>query len=978
MYINKIDQLIDTVIDDFYNKTINKTNMQKYIEEVNFVKYQLEINKLFVNYISNLNTKEINTLLKDEDNTTKLIEIIKRYISYYTMLSIAFFYKSKLETFINNIIEFSKNQPGFNFKVDNFFNSESNSNIIKYYTLIQNIKTIIDADNITKISQLLKKAEYQSAVDFLNLLGQEHVEKYLRLKNIGGDTKVQAHNLIKTIILNDLYYNQDKKTVHEFLESSEKEIGEFIYIDIVVPRTEYIDYNIIELSLSKQDIDNGLASEIYDLITQYENIGLSREQTHDDKILELLNRKLLIPITEDFLLYHKDSEKYEKVSGTMNINTQTKKKDDTKIKYIINKIDNVTEYFSKNVRDNKNLLKEIEKFFYAPLLDRRSILINNTEDIKILNKFQNQGRTAIENNEYYNDLITYKQYPYINFKDFQNYGFSITTHKTLDAIRSVTFEKNNKMNRNKPIQARVSNQGAHINIVGFIISSNVNDIKCYKLKDIIDIRKVGYKEHNKVKNITNGYDGALKYFKKILFNEKTNEKSRPPVYWMFDLDKDKFQLETYDITSKMNINEQMKVFVSQFYNDFMKLIAIELLRYIDKKNKKLTLQEFSEMIKNINKHIISFPEDGNLYDELIQTIRNEKTINLELTYDKKEDEFPGLSGDVIQLPSPAKKIKPKIETIVLQKFNKKLTQNDNEQSAMEAEQYGAICQHNITWDSIMALRTKNPNKYSELLYEFYQQYVTKNHEDNFICKSCSAEINLKNYVLDGTYDDDGRFVSFNTPMGVDIEDIPEYEKYKATIKNLEKIVERIASISNINTLIGSSNTIKTRIMRIVKDAIDLILVHNLNLKEIYKERHETLDKYGISKDLTNFFVFELDNSIFVYSSKDKDYFKPIKRNNILMYLLFLILLEFSDTQLFYMTGDKLCNYYLFSKYAINWFTDIYILKNNNGVKVPISNYKTLCYVIFYMSCLITKYNLWYKEDVATDKKTKFDPVIQKK
>jgi UDP-N-acetylmuramoylalanine-D-glutamate ligase len=69
----------------------------------------------------------------------------------------------------------------------------------------------------------------------------------------------------------------------------------------------------------------------------------------DDKIIKLLNTKLLIPITEDFLLYHKDNESYEK--NTYDINK--KKKEDTKIKYIINKIDTFSEYYTTEDQNKK-------------------------------------------------------------------------------------------------------------------------------------------------------------------------------------------------------------------------------------------------------------------------------------------------------------------------------------------------------------------------------------------------------------------------------------------------------------------------------------------------------------------------------------------------------------------------------------------------------------------------------------------------
>lgn len=971
MYINKIDEIVDKIIDDFYNKFIIKKDASKFFDEVNFVKYQLDINKMFVEYIKNINMDEINDILKDKDNSLKLIEIIKKYIAYYIFLTYAFFYSSKIETFINNVVEFSKNQPGFNFKINNFFNSESNGIVIKFYSLIKNILTLLDADSV-KISQLAKKPDYIEAIKFLNNLGQEFVETSFKLKNLSGNVKEQSHNIIKTIILTEIYFKLDKKEVHQFLDDSEKQAGEFIYIDIVVPQTEFIDYNTIELSLHKKDVENGLASEIYDLILKTEEFDKDKIRSHDDKIMDLLNSKLIVPISEDFILYHKDTEKYEKGFGTSNVSTQTKKKDETKIKYIINKIDSVTEYFSKNTNGNQDLKKNIEKLFYVPLLDRRAILVNNFEDIKIINKLQNQGRRAIENNEYYNDLLGYRQYPYINFKDFQKYGFSINTPKTIDVIRSINFEKANINNKNKLVQFRVNSHGHSINVVGFIIPSNYSNIKCLKLKDFIDIRKVGHKDNGKISKIDNGFDGSLKFIKRNILDKGNNK--RPFVVWLFDLEKDKVKFDKYDVSTKLSEGEHIKIMISHLYDNIIGIINTEIINLVNRK-KEIGLQEFDKIIKNINKTIIDMPLDTNIYNDLEKFVYYEKSIKTQDVYDKKEDEFPGLIGDVFKLPSIPKSDKIKIPLIKLEKS--KIVVESTDEEFMEAEQYGAICQHNITWDNITALRQKNPNKSSELLFEFFQQYVIKNHEDDFICKSCSAQINLRNYVLDGSYDDDGRFVSFNMPMEVPIEDIPEYEKYKSSIRNIEKDVERIASVANINTLTGTSTVIKSRIKRIVKDTIDLLLIHNVNLKNIYKERSDKISVYGLNKELSNLFVFELDNSIFVYSSKDKDYYKPIKRNNIYVYMMFLIILELNDTQLFYMTGDKICNYYLFSKYGINWFNDILIRKNNQKTLTPISNYKVLCYVIFYMSCLLTKYNLWRHDIGEPEKKKKFDPNVQK-
>ncbi|MCJ7636833.1 MAG: hypothetical protein MUO21_05025, partial [Nitrososphaeraceae archaeon] len=607
-----------------------------------------------------------------------------------------------------------------------------------------------------------------------------------------------------------------------------------------------------------------------------------------------------------------------------------------------NKIDNATELFSKNTKDNKKLEQNIEKIFYRPLSDRRAVLINNYEDIKIITKLQNQGRKAIENNEFYNDLINYVRYPYINFKDFKNSGFGILPEKTIEAIRSIDFE----LNSNKIVQTRVGHSERPINIIGFIVPSALaKDIKCFKKNELIDVRRIGVSSgKDDKKKITKNTNGFIMTQKMIQRNITSEGKKYPFVYWIFDVNKDKVTQDVYDVGVKLDNSEYFKIVISKLHDNLMTIIGNHIIDYFDKNKKNATIQKFYKLIRKINNNIIVIPDNSKLYNELERIAYYDKIVKEKDEYDTKDDEFPGLIGKVIKLPTYKKPSHEKLPVIKLEKkIKRKVESSSSPLSQDEIISSGAICQHYITWDNIAALRKKNPNKFSELLFAFFQQYIDINHEDDYVCKSCGALVNLKNYVTVGTYDDDGRFVSMNMIMPVDIEDMPGYEKYKASIKNIEKIVDRVASVSNIRTLTGTSTTIKNRIGKIVKDTIDLLLVHNVRLKDIYKERSQKISVYGLNKDLSNLFVFELDNSIFVYSSKDKDTYKPIKRNNILIYLTFLMILEISDSQLYFMTGDKVCNHYFFMKYGINWFEGIYIRKNNQNTVSKITNYRVLCY-----------------------------------
>ena len=64
MYINKIDELIDKVIDDFYNNVILKDKQfSKILGETNFVKYQSDINTILSKYIKTINSGDIKKLI---------------------------------------------------------------------------------------------------------------------------------------------------------------------------------------------------------------------------------------------------------------------------------------------------------------------------------------------------------------------------------------------------------------------------------------------------------------------------------------------------------------------------------------------------------------------------------------------------------------------------------------------------------------------------------------------------------------------------------------------------------------------------------------------------------------------------------------------------------------------------------------------------------------------------------------------------
>lgn len=970
MYINKIDELIDTLIDDFYSFLINKNKTFTLVtKEENFVKYQSEINDLFASFFKEIGRKDIRKIINNEDNIDKIVEIIKRYLGYYFFLFVGHFFKGRNETFINNIIEFGKNQYTHKVKISNFFNSENNSMLINYSNIVKNTAFLLSLEP-SKFNIAVTQPRFQDTVEFMNEYGEEFVMSNFKLENLSGNHAIQGHNIIKTLIIYELYLKQEKQDVYNILETAEANKGEFTFIDIVIPKSNYVDYNLIEKALTPKQVALGLADTIYDMITKTEIVKM--DITHDQKILELINSGIIVPISDEFLLYHKDSERYEKPVGN-NPSLNPKKKEDTKIRYIVSKIDSVSEWYSENVKKDKTFKKNIGRQFYVPLLERKAILVNRIEEVKIINKLHNQGIRSVENNEYYNDLINYRNYPYINFKEFKNYGIGIYLDKTINVVRSSNFEKlgNYKLHAKNPLQLRVGSDDQLLNIVGFMIPSNLQPLQCIKGADSIDVREIAQKGGKK--KLQNGYYTFLKYLQATTFRDKDHKSS---VYWLFDIEKDKFRMDTYEQVNKLNDNENVKLMISKMYDDILEYIKMYIFNKLAKQ-KNPSVKTAYNIIREAEQKLMKIPMESNIRDDIIDKMLYQFLPQTKDEYDEKEDVLYGLYGRIIKLPeatSPSEKDLTRIR--LAQDFIEKYDAPEES----EAERIGALCQHFLDWDEIVRFKKSDPSKFNEMMYGFIQKYLFENVDSTYVCKSCGTVLDIKKYITGGTFDENtGMFVTFSRPLEVSLEDIPEYEKYRLAIRNMEKLVERIATITNITYYIGSLSAVKWRRKAIIKDTVDLLLAHNGYMKKIYHTRNEkTAQLYGISKDLTNLYIFELENNIFTQSSKERDYYKPIKHNNILVYMILIIMIELNESQIIFMNGDKSCNFYWFEKISPHLFEGLRVIKNKAGDTEPIKNYPILCYLIYYFACLMTKYNMWYY-DIPKDKQVrkKYLIIVQK-
>ena len=999
MYISEIDDILDQTLDKLLyawilEKQIKELDFEKLTSEINFIKFQKEINKILEYAQELISTKDISKIVSNNKNITLITNTITRYIGYYFFLLLGVNYSGKLESFNNNLIEFSRIQGNYKLKIDNFFNTESNSNIIKNTNLIKELTTyildIINGKNKeNNISQDLK--------GFIETYGKDNVAKLVDLYKAEYDKNklVLDHNIIKMIIFINLYKNDEKKELFNIIESQEISNGEFIFIDVIIPKSDFFDYSAIETILEPHEIKTSLPDTIFELINEdySENINeISKSYTDFDlKIQKLLDTHIIIPIVDDFILYHKDNEKYEK---QQEVKTETyRKKEDTKIKYIINKINNASDYY-KNP-------SELKKLFYVPLQNRNAVLTNTYEDIKIITKMKNIAKIDNENIDLLNDLITYKLYPYVSFKDFKKNGFVFGADKTSPAFRNVSFDENNKNNFNI-LQNRIISENMIVNIVGFAIINNDEEIECMDSSTFVDICK---NDNNPIQTMKVLLENKIKqkFFPHNTNNQVGAVDLKKNYYWLFDLERQKYSIPYYDISSTMNKNDIVKILSAYLY-DWVIESTINIIKENINISESNTITKYIDIFSKTKQKLLDIenPQYTTNVNELEYLMYYLKSIKVKDTYDYNEDNFPGLYGKIHKLPIVNKK-KPKTFSDIKMipdfkylseetSFNLKTKSSKNqseelkdveEDENIETNEYiNSVCQHIITWDKIAELQKNKNSKYMDLVYEFMQQYIVVNPNQDYICKSCKSAISIKKYISDGTYDNaTQQFVTFAVNLDVNLEELPEYEKFKVSIKTLDKIIDRICSIINFQGLTGFNSSVRSKRKNIVKNTLDIVINHNnyLTKSSYLSNRNKITQSFGINSVISIFYVFELDNSVFVYSSKDKDFYKLRKYDNVIAYIIILLFLEISDTQILSLNNDKLCGYFTFKKIGYSLFNNFKIITNKSQDAKPIQDYPILCYLIFLFSCYVTKYKIWadlLEGTEVIDTKKNF-PVIQK-
>lgn len=1035
MYVNKIDEIIGNILDILYFNGLEKDPTYKTIIDgkINFVEYRDSINDFVKLFMDSIDITPIQEIINNKENIVQVINIIGRYVWYYYFLSIAYHYTGTDKNFRNNLIQYAYIQEKSSTSVKGFFDTDNNSQLIKLFNVVKNSSKLLLMTDLQK--KTVVGSNYVDAIKFLNRVGLDDINNYLLKIDDTSEDKmvtVNVHNLIKFVVIYEIYIDQDRNLVFEILNEIEESEQEYIYIDVIISNEDVNNLETYQEIFVGDDNSDQLAKNMYDIVSEYLKINSS--QSAESKNNSLFNFNMITPVVDDFLRYHKDSEKIESAvekpvelpvttNNAKNIQMallyqQRKQKDNTRANLIVNKIDIISDLYSENVKSNKTTEESIIKYFENPFSHRKAVLHNYNDELYVVDKIHKQGRKAIEDNAHYFELMNIITNAYFNFKDFKKYG---TTATIISELPIIMIRYSNIENRHYSptlhIETRTAVFDDNVNVVGLSIGPfNDEPVQCTRIEDMIDIRDVDfyYNKNGKIlsKNDKNGYKMMIKMIKYYYINtitvklgsefeiyndfteiNKLNSKlTNKMIFWIYDPDLDTYAIDTYEKVQLQNILEKIKFMNASIYDKIINMLKEKLVNIVSAhiSSDMFTITKIIETYSKLCNLDLSNEEKHNI---IIKHYL--KKLNIDKSEIKDINEYVKIEKPKLITFEDLSTYRIKIDTVnpTNVKMYVKLEAYSKNKSDSQLAYKNTKCQHESEWAEVSKLKTSNLNKYNIAVTQFMEKFAIETKELDYVCKTCGQVIPLKQYVQDGSFDNNTqRFITSYVPIDQDLADIKEYEKYKLIINFLDMLLDKVSFITSTNMLVGSNITIKQKRKAIVKNIIDLVLKHNSVNIEKKQSEHDRMNffskKFNINRDLDIIYFFELDDSIINFksipSSKNEGINK-LKFNNLLLYFITLFLTELNGTQITLMAFDNIGNIYTYLKFGSKLFGDLLIKKNINDMEtVPITNYPVLCYLLFIVSYFLIKFKLWYDtqstqatQDSEVKKKNTFNPFIQK-
>ena len=1006
MYVSQIDETFDGILDLLYDEFLEDNDVYNEIisdKNVNLVEYLPKINKFMSSVMENIDISYLRTLVGNQRNFSRIIEIIRRLIAYYYYLSIALHYSGSLESYRNNMVQVSKLQENSPSNIPGFYTTESNFQLVTLFKMVHDLKEIL---LMTELQQKqIDKMSRSDAFQFIDTYGQNFIDAAILEKietENGAVVQINSHNLIKTIVFGKIYQAYDRTSVFSIIGEIEDDDVEYIYIDVVVVEEGFMDLSsyIDEFS----GYGRKFAKSIFDM--ESETISDAGDLSIDVKNSKLMSSIILKPVADDFLRYHRDSDKLStkevdaKLPGHYKSKTirdevkdqQRKKKEDTRAKIIVTDVELISSRYSPITSSNPELVREIERHFNNPFSGRKAITMNHNDELYVADRME-KSNMILTNNEYYLELSSINSRAYFEFEDFKHNGASILLQERAD---TVVRYSNIEFITDAPTTAldvRTKPDKTVVNQVGLSISLFHDNNHQFKKEDLSDIMEtdINYelrdKKIGKISN-KNGFDAMFDVIKifyadtitvvrdgygvlKVVRDTEKLKKLNPElhdtlIYWIYNIDRDVFARTSYEDIQTDKQENVVKLLNSVLFDKISKLFRNKLYEL----SRNYSYLDYTDMARVIYQFRLLTGTELSMsdYSGIFASYLKSKKISESLT-----DKFQIKKMDMPRYVYPDIKTHYTINVDMTNPRNLKLytpTYGHIHDIIPEKNQvsHDSRCQHESILAEINKLRSEKINEYNKSLTDFISEYVVETLSSERVCKLCGQVLPFDEWMDKGVYDSvSDRYISSQGRAGVDLSDMAEYRKYSQLIDWMKKTVPNIGYITGTNIFSNEKNKEANIFKQLfIKNIIDIIVVHNgVNMSRNLDEnkRLEHFSKvFGIDGDIDSVYFFKLDDSIFDLDRGALAMPTEIKNlimNNILLYILIIYITELNGTQIAMSYHDKFVDIRTYTKHAKPWFKNLNIRKSiDRDETVPILEYPVLCYLLYFIATVVVTNNKW--------------------
>jgi len=275
----------------------------------------------------------------------------------------------------------------------------------------------------------------------------------------------------------------------------------------------------------------------------------------------------------------------------------------------------------------------------------------------------------------------------------------------------------------------------------------------------------------------------------------------------------------------------------------------------------------------------------------------------------------------------------------------------------------AVCCHYAEIQRIRMMRNRRDFDGVQELSEFSSRYIALDG-DHLVCKSCGVLMDIIKTMTSGISDTfTGEYIVSNVDTVLSIFQMNEYTPLLATLRQMDRLFDyKIGKIIGLPYLSGNEAINRRYRESLLRDAMDLIRVHNasLNLHVVKKDSDYRRADYGLDEGFTFLFAFKIDNQIMMMSSLDTDKFKRIKYNNILVYMVLLIIIDLSEQNIMSMDFKKKTCARLVQN-NMGFFEKIKVISGVDGGVRSIDEFPVLAFVISFFACMLVEYRVYQFE-----------------